>query len=107
MDENTKNILDSLEFIKEKMAIKGELSDGLSGFRADMNQGFTAVDTRLENIEERLKDLPALRVDILKMQQQLEILSETVNGMKGYATEIDELRSRVNAMELKLEKALA
>lgn len=100
MDENIKDIIESLNFIKENMATE------FSELRSNMDVRFTAVDNRLDNIEEQLKDLPALRTDILKLQQQLENLSETANGMKGYATEIDELRSRVSAMELKLEKAL-
>ncbi len=85
MDKNTKDILESLDFIKENMATKGELSD----LRSEMETGFRE-----------------LRAENLAIIQKLDALSETVNGMKGYAKEIDELRNRVNAVELKLQKAL-
>jgi len=88
MDENTKNILDSLDFIKDNMATKGELSE------------------LRDDVKELQVDVRELRAENRAIIQKLDALSETVDGMKGYATEIDELRTRVNALEVKLEKAL-
>lgn len=96
MDKNTKDILEVVNFLKDKvvymsenMVTKDELSYGLSDLRSEMETGFRE-----------------LRAENLAIIQKLDALTETVDGMKGYTKEIDELRNRVNAVELKLQKAL-
>ncbi len=79
MDKNIKDILESLDFLKENMVTKSD---------------FAELQVELREI----------RADIRDIRQQLDALTETIGGMKGYAQEIDELRSRVNTLETELRE---
>ncbi len=80
--------------------------------------GFSAMEKRSTGIEQRLtgleqeftafrsevrEELRAIRADLSDIQRRLGALTETVEGMKGYAKEIDELRARVRALEAQVQ----
>jgi len=96
MDTDTHDIVESLHFIKDNMATRDELAEirkematksELAELRSDVEAGFRA-----------------LGADIRDIRAQLDVLTENVAGMKGYAKEIDELHTRVVTLEAELEK---
>ena len=88
MDQNTRDILETVNFIKENMVTKDDLREQLE-----------PVHSRLSTIEADLRDI----------RDRLDLLEEQVGSMKGYAKEIDELRGRVRDIEhhVGLKKHLA
>jgi predicted nuclease with TOPRIM domain len=78
MDQNTKDILATVNFIKDNMVTKDDLREELA-----------PAHSRLSNIEAELRDISG----------RLDMLEEAVSSMKGYAKEIDDLRGRVREIE--------
>ena len=95
MDQNTKDIVEALDFIKERMATKTDVADlrsELHGFRTETEENFRTLRHELSDINKRL--------------DQIE---ESYANLKGVTKEIDDLRSEVRAIEkhLGLNKKIA
>jgi len=95
MDKNTRDILDSLDFIKERMASKSDIAElglELSSFRTDTERNFRSLSVELRDITRRL-----------------DLLDQSFSQLKGVTKEIDDLRTRVHDIEkhLGLAKKIA
>jgi septal ring factor EnvC (AmiA/AmiB activator) len=95
MDKNTKDILDALDFIKERMATKADVAElrlELHTFRAESEANFRSVRSELADINKRL--------------DQIE---QNYANLKGITKEIDEIRAEVRAIQkhLGIERKIA
>ena len=85
MDDNTKDILESLVFIKERMATKDDLN---------------ALRTEFEEFrEETRENFASLRAELRDIRQRLDALEELARNSAGLTKEIDHLMERVRAIE--------
>ena len=95
MEKDATEILEVVNFIKDRMATKDDLAElrqNVDELRQDMNDRFEAVETRLTSIESELRDI----------RKRIEILEEAVHNVSGFAKEIDNLMERVRAIETHL-----
>jgi len=101
MDRDTKDILETVNFIKERMVIKDDLEKFATRdeVRDIVREELEPIHGRLSNIEAELRDI----------RGRLDLLEEQIGSIKGYAKEIDELRGRVHDIErhLGLNKRIA
>ncbi|OGG58174.1 hypothetical protein A2853_01505 [Candidatus Kaiserbacteria bacterium RIFCSPHIGHO2_01_FULL_55_17] len=77
----TREILQIVNFIKDRMATREEVNEGFSEVRAD-----------LRDIRQELKDI----------KHRLDVLEDQFKNLKGVTKEIDELRDRVRTIEKQL-----
>lgn len=85
MDDNTKDILELLVFIKERMATKDDLN---------------ALRTEFEEFrEETRENFASLRAELRDIRQRLDALEELARNSAGLTKEIDHLMERVRAIE--------
>ncbi len=133
MESSEKDILESLSFIVANMATKDdiaelrtELKGDVSELRTELKGDITELKAELKgdtaehkselkgdiselrtelkgDIAELREDIKRLEISIRGIREDLDALIETVNGMKGYTVEIDELRERVTHVERELE----
>jgi hypothetical protein len=110
MDKNTKDILASLNFIKERMLTKEE-----GATKADLAKFATKddvrsivreeIDARVPGIiQERVPGIVALelkpvRAELKDINDRLDVLEEHYRNLKGLTKEIDDIRERVRAIE--------
>jgi hypothetical protein len=94
MDQNTKDMLDALNFIKERMATKD-----------DLKQFATKDEVRII-VREELRDV---RADVKAIRTDLDELIEKVDNIAGYRKEIDHALDRIAAIEkhLGIERKIA
>lgn len=94
MDQNTKDMLDALDFIKERMATKDDLKH------------FATKDEVRMIVREELRDV---RADVKAIRTDLDELIEKVDNIAGYRKEIDHALERIAAIEkhLGLNKKIA
>jgi hypothetical protein len=98
MDQNTKDIIDALDFIKERMATKD-----------DLQQFATKDDVRAiveEVVDEKLRPIHA---SLSEINRRLDTIEESYANLKGVTKEIDEIRGEVRAIQkhLGIEKKIA
>ncbi len=96
MDKNTKDILEAVIFIKDRMATKddiAELSTELKGNIADLRTEF--VEFRTETRE----NFTGLRTEIRDIRERLQVLEEAARNSAGFAKEIDHVMQRVVEIE--------
>ena len=84
MDQNTKDMLDALDFIKERMATKDDLKH------------FATKDEVRMIVREELRDV---RADVKAIRTDLDELIEKVDNIAGYRKEIDHALDRIAAIE--------
>ena len=95
MDKNTQDILDALDFIKERMASKPDIAElrlELQTFRTDAEGSFRSV-----------------RSDLAEISKRLDLMEESYANLRGVTKEIDEIRAEVRAIQkhLGIEKKIA
>lgn len=95
MDKNTRDILDALDFIKDRMATKtdvGEVRLELHTFRAESEAAFRSLRTELVGVNKRL-----------------DLIEQNYANLKGVTKEIDEIRAEVRAIQkhLGIERKIA
>jgi hypothetical protein len=93
MDENTKDILEAVNFIKERMASKDDVRDII---RAEV-PGI---------MREEIKDI---RSELTSIRRDLEALTGKVDNILGLPKEIDHALDRIAAIEkhLGIQKKIA
>ena len=89
MDDNMRDIIDSLAFIKENMATKDDLVELRMELKTEIAEFRDEVRNDLHNIKNELAQINA----------RLEQLEENYRNLKGVTKEIDELRERMVAIE--------
>src|SRR6266852_4673147 len=98
MDQNTRDMLDALDFIKERMATKD-----------DLQQFATKDDMRAiveEVVDEKLRPIHA---SLTEINRRLDTIEEHYGNLKGVTKEIDEIREEVRAIQkhLGIERKIA
>ena len=93
MDRNTKDILETVNFIKDRMLTKDDV-------RAIIREEIPGM------IREELKPI---HHELREINRRLDTLDEQYKNLKGVTKEIDELRDQVRAIEkhLGLNKKIA
>ena len=87
MDKNTKDVLDALDFIKERMATKDDVREIVRAEIAELVPGIVALE------------LKPLREQVENIEDQLEALAEQYANLKGVTKEIDDLRREVRPLK--------
>ena len=97
MDKDTKDILETVNFIKDRMLTKDDVRDIT---REVIRQEVPAM------IREELKPV---HHELREINRRLDVLDEEYKNLKGVTKEIDELRDQVRAIEkhLGLDKKIA
>jgi septation ring formation regulator EzrA len=95
MDKNTEDILDALDFIKERMATKSDVAElrlELHTFRTEAEANFRLLRRELTDINKRL-----------------DMIEQNYANLKGVTKEIDEIRAEVRAIQkhLGIERKIA
>lgn len=100
MDKDTRAIIESLEFIKERMVTKDELPEIVRPIiQHEFRSALLPIEQRLTSIDHELRDVNC----------RLDHLEEQFSNIKGVTKEIDELRDRIGEIEkhLGLNKRIA
>ena len=98
MDQNTKDIIDALDFIKERMATKDDL------------QRFATKDDMRAIVEEVVDEkLRPIHASLAEINRRLDTIEESYANLKGVTKEIDEIRDEVRAIQkhLGIERKIA
>jgi len=97
MDRNTKDILDTVNFIKERMLTKDDVREITREVIREEMPGM--IREELKPVHHELKEI----------NRRLDTLDEQYKNLKGVTKEIDELRDQVRAIEkhLGLNKQIA
>lgn len=85
MDKNTKDSLEAVIFINDRMATKDDiakLEGEIDTLRNEMHEGFASI-----------------RAEIRDIRGRLDAIEVELRNHSGYAKEIDHLMERVNAIE--------
>lgn len=90
MDQDTKDILEAVNFIKERMLTKDE------GATKEDLRGFATKDDVRMIMREELRDV---RSDIKAIRAELDELNEKVDNITGYRKKIDHALERIAAIE--------
>jgi hypothetical protein len=93
MDQNTKDILESVNFIKDRMLTKNDVRD--------------IIREELPGIIH--EELKPIQHELREINRRLDTLDEQYKNLKGVTKEIDELRDQVRVIEkhLGLNKKIA
>ena len=83
MDRNTKDILETVNFIKDRMLTKDDVREVIRQEVPGM------IDAALKPIHHELREI----------NRRLDVLDEEYKNLKGVTKEIDELRADVRAIE--------
>ena len=97
MDKNTKDILETVNFIKDRMLTKDDVRD------------ITREVIRQEVPVMIREELKPIHHELKEINRRLDTLDEEYKNLKGVTKEIDELRDQVRAIEkhLGLDKKIA
>ena len=85
MDQNTKNIVEALDFIKARMATKADVAD----LRSELRYFRTETQDNFQTLRHELADI----------NKRLDQIEESYANLKGVTKEIDELRAEARAIE--------
>jgi hypothetical protein len=97
MDQNTKEILETVNFIKDRILTKDDVRD------------ITREVIREEVPAIIREELQPIRHELREINRRLDTLDEQYRNLNGVTKEIDELREQVRAIEkhLGLDKKIA
>ena len=91
MDQNTRDIIESLAFIKEHMMTKDE---GVT------KEDLAALRTEFHEFREEVRaEFRTIRRELTLINRRLDKLEENYANLKGVTKEIDDLRADVRAIE--------
>src|ERR1700704_4030054 len=105
MDKNTKDILDALDFIKERLVTKDDVRDIIKeevppivrGMIVEVVPGIVALE--IKPVREQLRQI----------EKRLDMIEEHYANLKGVTKEIDEIRAEVHEIQkhLGIERKIA
>ena len=95
MDNNTRDIIESLDFIKEHMMTKdeGATKEDLAALRTELKNDIAVVRTELHEFRDEV------RAELRSIRQELDTLKEKVENITGYRKEIDHALERIAGIE--------
>ena len=85
MDQNIKDLIESVQFIKERMATKADIAElrlELHTFRTE-NEG----------------NFRSLHIELADMNRRLDALAENYANLRGVTKEIDDLRAQLRSIQ--------
>jgi predicted nuclease with TOPRIM domain len=102
MESDAKEILEAVNFIKDRMTTKEELAD----LKGEMLDQFEHVEAQFAATQERLRDIIS---EVTVIHRRIERLEEQGASNAGFAREIDHALERIAAIEkhLGLDKKIA
>ncbi|WP_292530882.1 hypothetical protein [Methylocystis sp.] len=108
MDKNFADVLEALEFIKERMATKddlAELRDELRAeFKGDIAELGREMTGEIDSLRTEMQEgFASIRGELRDIRQRLEALEEMARNSSGLTKEIDHLMERVRAIEKHLD----
>ncbi len=71
----------------------------MQSFRKEVNSRFTVLEADVQTIKE---DTHHIRKELYEINRRLDLLEEQHGQVRGYAKEIDDLRTRVKYLEQQL-----
>jgi hypothetical protein len=97
MDKNTRDILDALDFIKERMATKDDVREIVRKEIAELVPPIVAFE------------LKTVRQQLRQIDERLDSLEQHYANLKGVTKEIDDIRTEVQAIQqhLGIERKIA
>jgi archaellum component FlaC len=106
MDENMKDILEAVIFIKDRMTTKDDIAEVRSEV-ADLRTEVADVRTEVANLRtefvefrtETREHFAELRAEIRDIRERLESLEVAARNSAGFAKEIDHVMQRVVEIE--------
>ena len=106
MDKNTKDILETVNFIKDRMLTKDDVRDIV---RDELKEYATKNDVRKivgEVVDEKLRPIHA---SLAEINRRLDMIEESYANLKGVTKEIDEIRAEVHEIQkhLGIERKIA
>jgi septation ring formation regulator EzrA len=106
MDKNTRDILDALDFIKERMATKDDLKNYAT--KDDVREIVRAMIVEVVPGIVAVEIKP-VREQLRQIEKRLEALEQNYANLKGVTKEIDEIRGEVRAIQkhLGIERKIA
>jgi GTP1/Obg family GTP-binding protein len=91
MDKNTKDIIDTLQFIRDRMATKDDVRsivhDEVPGIIQEIIPGIVALEMR------------PVTAELREVVRGLDTLTEHYRNLRGVTKEIDELRAEIGAIK--------
>ena len=87
MDQNTKDILEAVNFIKDRMLTKDDVRE------------MAREAIRQEVPEVIREELRPIHHELREINRRLELLDEDYGNLKGVTKEIDELRAQIRVIE--------
>jgi hypothetical protein len=107
MDQNLKDIFDTVVFIKEHMLTKEERAtrDDLGDLKAELNTDLTQLEDKIE----KLATKNDLTMSQRSMMAELDEIKEQLGNVTGFGKEIDHALERIAAIEkhLSIESRMA
>jgi hypothetical protein len=94
MDQNLKDLIESVQFIKERMATKDDLTE--------LATKSEIAELRLELHTFRVENeasFRSLHIELADINRRLDALTENYANLKGVTKEIDDLRAQLRAIQ--------
>jgi hypothetical protein len=85
MDKNSEDILDALDFIKDRMATKADVAE----LRLELNSFRTEAEGNARQLHK----------DLSEINKRLDLIEQNYANLKGVTKEIDEIRAEVRAIQ--------
>lgn len=104
MEKDTKEILEIVTFMRDRMATKEDLAEleGRMNTRMDGIEDRMATKEDLSELESRMAtkdDIRAVRADIKGLDDRLVIVEEKVDNLAGVTKEVDYVLSEISAIK--------
>ena len=85
MDQNMRDLIESVQFIKERMATKADIAE----LRLELHTFRT----------ENAADFRSLHIELADINRRLDALTENYANLKGVTKEIDDLRAQLRSIQ--------
>ena len=100
MDENTKEIVDTLNLILTKMVTKDDLASQVDGLRTEMQQVLDSLHTEIDGLHTEMRQgFASIHAEIRDIHSRLDAIESELKNHSGFAKEIDHLMKRVVDIE--------
>lgn len=103
MEKDTREILEIINFIKDRMATKEDVAELRDELRTEFKSEIGGLRSEFEQFrEETRENFASLRAEIRDIRHRLDMLEEIARNSAGLTKEIDYLMERVRAIETHL-----
>lgn len=100
MDKNIADILEALDFIKERMATKDDLSELRIELKGDITELRRELTGEIDTLRTEMQEgFTSIRSELRDIRQRLDALEEAARNSAGLTKEIDHIMERVGTIE--------